>query len=452
MARLKTISTRTHERKVYSVSELNRSAKQVLEGQFFQVWVEAEMSNLTLARSGHWYFTLKDDHCQVSCAMFRGSNGRTRVKPADGIKVLVKGKVSLYEPRGSYQLIVDHMELAGVGDLLARFEELKTRLQAEGLFSPERKRQIDQFNKRIGVITSATGAAIHDVLSTIERRFPLQQVILYPSLVQGKEAVASLRQQLAIANQRNEVDVLLLVRGGGAIEDLWSFNDEALARDIAASQIPVVSGVGHESDVTICDFVADLRAATPTAAAEHTTPDQYKLLQDIQANRDWLKATIKDRILRFSQQVDWLTRQLASPERLVQHHRQSILILTGQLSAAYREHLNDLTRRIQALRFRLHQQEPVKQIQASLSRNEHHRLSLFHLIKERLAMARAALAQQAVQLDNLSPLKVLSRGYSVTYSEDGRLLHKATEVQTGDTIVSRLGEGKIISQVKQLKD
>jgi exodeoxyribonuclease VII large subunit len=243
MARLKTISTRNHERKILSVSELNAQAKGVLEQHLFQVWVEAEISNLTLARSGHWYFSLKDSKAQVSCAMFRGSNMRSNVKPADGIKVRVRGKVSLYEPRGSFQLIVDHMEVAGVGDLLRQFEELKQKLSAEGLFAPEHKRPISHFNHRIGVITSATGAAIHDVLSTIERRFPLQEVILYPSLVQGAQAAENLRRQLAVANERNEVDVLLVVRGGGAIEDLWSFNDEQLARDIFHSEIPVVSGV-----------------------------------------------------------------------------------------------------------------------------------------------------------------------------------------------------------------
>ena len=317
MARLKTISTKVPERKVFSVSELNFRAKQILESELRQIWLEAEMSNVTIASSGHWYFTLKDTKSQVSCAMFRGSNRMTTVQPREGMKVLVRGRVSLYEPRGNYQLIVDQMSSAGEGDLLAKYEALKNKLAEEGLFAESIKQSIQPIYETIGIISSPSGAAVHDVLSTIKRRFPLQQVILYPSLVQGEQAVESIRRQLAIAVRRDEVDVLLLVRGGGAIEDLWCFNDEQLARDIVACPIPIVSGIGHEVDFTIADFVSDLRAATPTAAAEKTTPDQYQLMQELNGYKAWFESTMKDQLQRYSQTLDWLTRQIKKPNEII---------------------------------------------------------------------------------------------------------------------------------------
>lgn len=447
MAKLKTIKTKTHERKIYSVSELNSRARQTLEGQFFSVWVEAEMSNLTMAHSGHWYFTLKDDKGQISCAMFRGNNVRTAVKPVNGIKVLVRGKVSLYEPRGNYQLIVDHMEMAGIGDLLQQFEQLKTKLQSEGLFDASNKRQITNYNKRLGVITSATGAAIHDVISTIERRFPLQELIIYPSLVQGKEAVQSIRNQLAKANERDEVDVILLVRGGGSIEDLWSFNDEGLARDIAASKIPVVSGVGHEVDVTIADYVADLRAATPTAAAESTTPDQRELLSDIKAQKQWLISTINDHIYRLSQMLDWIEKRLTKPSTLISHHSQQLAITSNRLISAFKERIHKQSKQLQHFRIKLQQHEPLRRIQLTRSESHRQQQRLQYLMREKIQLSKAAMVNQLVQLDNLSPLKVLARGYSVTQLPDGTVIHQASEVKTGDTIVSKLHKGRVESQV-----
>ena len=311
MARLKTISTKAPERKVFTVSELNFRAKQILESELRQIWLEAEISNLTMASSGHWYFSLKDSKSQVSCAMFRGSNRMTTIQPKEGMKVLVRGRVSLYEPRGNYQLIVEQMSLAGEGDLLAKYEALKKKLSEEGLFDESIKQPIAPIYRTIGIISSPTGAAVHDVLSTIRRRFPLQQVVLYPSLVQGEQAVESIRGQLATAIDRNEVDVILLVRGGGAIEDLWCFNDERLARDIVACPIPIVSGIGHEVDFTIADFVADLRAATPTAAAEKTTSDQAQLMQNIASYKAWFRSTMQEQLQRYGQTLDWLTRPVS---------------------------------------------------------------------------------------------------------------------------------------------
>lgn len=450
MARLKTITTKTHERKVYSVSELNRRAKAVLEQSLFQVWVEAEISNLTMATSGHWYFSLKDDKAQVSCAMFRGSNARLQMRPEHGMKVLVRGKISLYEPRGNYQLIVDHMEPSGVGDLLVQFEQLKAKLSAEGLFDPEIKRPISQNNRIIGIITSATGAALHDVLSTIKRRYPLQHVIIYPSLVQGKQAAENLIQQIVIANQRAECDILLLVRGGGSMEDLWSFNDENLAREIANSIIPIVSGVGHEVDVTIADMVADLRAATPTAAAEKTTPDQQELQQQIIASRNWLTQRINDYLQRCSQQLDWYQRQLKSPKAVIEGRKQSLSLSRERLARSYQSKLQGLNQVVNKQRLHLLQYEPRNLIQSALAKTQQSKQRLWHNMQNQLIANNHRLAKLSSQLDALSPLKVLGRGYSVTTDESGKVIDNASNIKAGTTIISRLHKGKLISEVKKI--
>ncbi len=447
MARLKTITTKTHERKVYSVSELNSRAKDVLESELRQIWLEAEMSNLTLARSGHWYFTLKDDNAQISCAMFKGSNRLTQVNPKDGIKVLVRGRVSLYEPRGNYQLIVDQMQLAGEGDLLARFEALKKKLDDEGLFSASLKQAIEPIYETVGVITSPTGAALHDVLSTIRRRFPLQKVIIYPTLVQGAQAAASIRQQLAIANARNEVDVLLLVRGGGAIEDLWCFNDEQLARDIVQSHIPIVTGVGHEVDFTIADFVADLRAATPTAAAEKTTPDQFKITQDLFAYKAWMRNAMRDRFSRYAQTIDWLTRQIRTPQQFIRDRQKQLMIfrehLRGSINQTLQWHRNTLSDR----RLKLANQDPRRKIQMTFATSQRLQQKLIHNMRSLLQQHRSNFSNTLIKIDNLSPLKILARGYSVTMTEDNRILDVANQVKVGEKIRSRLHQGELISEV-----
>ena len=395
MARLKTISTKAPERKVFSVSELNFRAKQILESELRQVWLEAEMSNVTIASSGHWYFTLKDNKSQVSCAMFRGSNRMTTIQPKEGMKVLVRGRVSLYEPRGNYQLIVDQLSLAGEGDLLAKYEALKKKLAEEGLFDESMKQPIEPIYETIGIISSPTGAAVHDVLSTIKRRFPLQKVILYPSLVQGEQAVESIRRQLAIAVNRDEVDILLLVRGGGAIEDLWCFNDEQLARDIVACPIPIVSGVGHEVDFTIADFVADLRAATPTAAAEKTTPDQYQLMQDLNGYKAWFQSTLKDQLQRYSQTLDWLTRQIKKPNEIINRRMQEIIIRRSRLVSAIQQQIREQSKLVNKKTLTIASHDPRRRIQAYLARNGRLQQSLNHQMKQTLVSANNASSNQS---------------------------------------------------------
>ncbi len=450
MARLKTISTKAPERKVFTVSELNFRAKQILESELRQIWLEAEISNLTMASSGHWYFSLKDSKSQVSCAMFRGSNRMTTIQPKEGMKVLVRGRVSLYEPRGNYQLIVEQMSLAGEGDLLAKYEALKKKLSEEGLFDESIKQPIAPIYQTIGIISSPTGAAVHDVLSTIRRRFPLQQVVIYPSLVQGEQAVESIRGQLATAIDRNEVDVILLVRGGGAIEDLWCFNDERLARDIVACPIPIVSGIGHEVDFTIADFVADLRAATPTAAAEKTTSDQAQLMQNIVSYKVWFRGTMQEQLQRHGQTLDWLTRQIKKPTDRIDSYTKEIVIRRSRLVNAIQRQIRDCSERISTQRLRFSSHDPRRRIQAYLARNGQLQQALQHQMTNRLMNAENVFKQSVIKLDNLSPLKVLARGYSVTMKGDS-VIDNAADVAQGDVITSRLHQGTIESIVKAVK-
>src|SRR6187399_1267598 len=269
------------ERDVYSVSRLNKEVRLLLESGLPVLWLEGELSNFAAPASGHWYFSLKDNTAQVRCAMWRQRNTQVRFKPKDGMAVLVRARVGLYEPRGEYQLLIEHLEEAGVGALKREFEKLKARLAAEGLFAAERKRPLPAVPRRIGVVSSPTGAAIHDILRVLRARFPAARVLLYPTAVQGAAAVPEIVRAIEAASRRQDCEVLLIARGGGSLEDLWCFNDERVARAIAACRVPTVSGVGHEVDVTIADFVADLRAPTPSAAAEMAVPVRAEIAAEI---------------------------------------------------------------------------------------------------------------------------------------------------------------------------
>ena len=298
------------EKKIFTISELNKGVRSILEKSFPMIWVEGEISNLACPASGHIYFSLKDSKAQVSCAMFKGRKQLLRFSPENGMKVLMRTRVSLYEPRGNFQLIAEHMEAAGDGALLRAFEELKARLAQEGLFDEHIKQAIPELPKRIGVITSATGAAVRDVLSVLQRRFPAIPVLLYPVPVQGNQAAPAIVNTLKLANQRKDCDVLLLVRGGGSLEDLWAFNEEVVARAIQQSDIPLVSGIGHEVDYTIADFVADQRAATPSAAAELVSPDQETYLGQFIYFEQRLSQLILEKIKQQKQQLGWLKSRL----------------------------------------------------------------------------------------------------------------------------------------------
>jgi len=314
-----------------TVSELNRRSRQVLENQFGLVWVTGEISRATLAASGHWYFTLKDEGAAVDCAMFKGRAQYLEFRPENGLKVEVRARVTIYEPRGAYQLGVEQMRHAGLGALFEAFERLKARLGKEGLFDESRKRPLPPHPRAIGVVTSLAAAALRDILATLARRAPMVPVIVYPTLVQGEGAAALVARAIATANARAECDVLVVARGGGSLEDLWAFNEEAVARAIAASAIPVVSGVGHETDFTIADFAADLRAATPTAAAVAASPDREALLARLAHARSRLSRAGGRAVESASQRLDLAARRLLTPAERLARGRESLALLGRRL-------------------------------------------------------------------------------------------------------------------------
>ncbi|MBP6777983.1 MAG: exodeoxyribonuclease VII large subunit, partial [Piscinibacter sp.] len=329
------------QREVYSVSRLNREVRSLLEQRFGAVWIEGEISNFSRPASGHWYFTLKDAGAQVRCAMFRNRNYVVRTPPRDGQQVLVRGRVSLYDARGEFQLIVDHVEEAGVGALRRQFEELKARLAAEGLFDAARKRALPALPRRIGVVTSPTGAALRDILHVLERRFPAIPVVLYPVPVQGQGAGAQIAAMIRLASQRQDVDVLIVARGGGSLEDLWSFNEEVVARAVLDCRIPVISGVGHETDVTIVDFVADERAPTPSAAAERVVPDRSEWLRNLAIRLSRLTRAQARILAGLDESLRWSARRLQQlhPRARLEQQAQHVDELDTRLQRALRRRL-----------------------------------------------------------------------------------------------------------------
>ena len=382
---------------IMSVSELNRLAKEVLEQSFPLFWVSGEISNLTRAASGHWYFSLKDAGAQVSCVMFRGRNSYIDWTPKEGDKVEARALVTLYEARGSFQLTIEFLQRAGAGALFEAFEKLKTKLQQEGLFDPTFKQAIPAHPKQIGIVTSADAAALHDVLTTLRRRMPSIPVVIYPTPVQGKGAATQIAKAINSAHERNECDVLIVCRGGGSMEDLWQFNEEIVARAIANCRIPTISGVGHETDFTICDFVADARAATPTAAAELVSPSREALLNSLKQLGLQLNKNGQDLINQREQMLDYLARRLVSPS-------QQIIQQKNQLS------------------------------QVS------HRLTI--AIKQQLQNQQNSLSKLTLNLHHLNPQSVLTRGYAFAQTKDGKIINKSNQIKAGDAIHLSFGEGQ----------
>lgn len=441
-----------NNRTVYSVSELNHQAASVLEQTFSWVWVEGEISNLARPASGHIYFSLKDKNAQVRCAMFKSRNRGLNFNPDNGQQVVARGKVSLYQPRGDYQLIVDRIEAAGDGLLRRKYEELLNKLSTEGLFDESLKQPIPELPACIGVITSNTGAAIHDVLSVIERRFPAIPVKLFSVPVQGAESAPAICRALELAEEQAECDVLLLVRGGGSLEDLWSFNEETVARAIVDCPIPVVSGVGHEVDVTIADFVADLRAATPTAAAESVTPDQSAWLQSLQWYQQRLYQLIQEKQLRKQEKLDWLSKRLTQqhPIAVIQRMAQKLDDLEQRMLYAWRYRLQQSTIHSDQLRSRLLALSPQRSTQAYRHKLHMHWQRICHLMQSRIKQDKARLANNARTLQAISPLHTLERGYSITSNQRGEAITCASTVSDGDEIHTRLHEGGLISRVEKV--
>ncbi len=440
------------DRSVFSVSELNSAVARLLEQEFAWIWVEGEISNLATPASGHIYFTLKDAGAQVRCAMFRGRNRELKFKPEHGSQVVVRCKVSLYEARGDYQLIVDRMEQAGAGALQRKFEELKQKLAAEGLFSEARKQDLPEIPACIGVITSRTGAAIRDVLSVIARRFPSVPVKLFPVPVQGEESASAICHALELAQQYGACDVLLLVRGGGSLEDLWSFNEESVARAIFSCPIPVVSGVGHEVDITIADFVADHRAATPTAAAETVTPDQQAWMQTL----DWYQARLQqlasERISRIGERLSWLRTRLTQQHPLANLHRlaQRVADIDKRMRITMDYRLRSARDRMQHLHAKLLSRSPAVAIRNYRNHIERLQQQAQFRIRTAVEQRKSHLGTLASTLNAISPLQTLSRGYSITRNADGQTITSTDSVSCNELINTRLHRGQLISRIEKI--
>ncbi len=437
---------------ILSVSQLNHQAKGLLENEFPSIWVEGEISNFVCPASGHWYFSLKDEKAQVRCAMFRGFNRLLGFTPEAGTQVLLRAKVSLYEGRGDFQLIVDNLEEAGFGALQRAFDALKKKLAQEGLFNPVHKQAIPSLPKCIGVITSSTGAAIRDIITTLRRRFTSIPIIVYPSLVQGGQAAANLCQAIATANQRQECDVLILARGGGSLEDLWPFNEESVARAIYASKLPIISGVGHEIDVTIADFVADVRAATPTAAAELACPNQQDWRSSMQQITARLCHLMQRQLQHFMQQLQWLQKRLQHPGQRLQALMQRVDIIEQRLWRASQHYLLTQQQHLSHWQQHLFLHNPLQRIQQQTQHLQLLRQRLTSLIQRRVQSEQHQLQQAATALDAISPLATLSRGYAiVTKQQDGSILRDATCINIGDTITAKLHQGEISCHVDATK-
>jgi len=436
-------------RDVYSVTRLNREVRSVLERGLGVVWVEGELSNFSQPASGHWYFSLKDRDAQLRCAMFRLKNSLVGFTPREGAHLLLRGRISVYEARGEYQLIVEHLEEAGEGALKREFERLKVRLAAEGLFASERKRALPPFPRRIGVVTSTSGAALHDILKVLARRFPPAAVLIYPSAVQGAAAVPALIAALETAAARAECEVLILARGGGSLEDLWAFNDERLARVIAASPLPVVSAVGHEVDFTIADFVADVRAPTPSAAAELVVPDSRACLEALRRSAARLTVSMRRELRALDARLEGTRGRLAlvHPGVRLEQQTQRLDDLARRLAGAVRARVQREQLGLAQLRGRLVRRSPDRLLHAQRSREQDLSVRLRHAVARRVndAAQRLALAQRA--LHSVSPLATLARGFAIVTRADGSLLGDAAGVAPGETIEARLARGTLIARV-----
>lgn len=434
---------------IFTVSRLNQTVRQLLEMEMGQIWLSGEISNLSQPSSGHWYFTLKDDRAQVRCAMFRNSNRRVAFRPQNGQQILMRATITLYEPRGDYQLIAESMQPAGDGLLQQQFEQLKQRLQEEGLFDSAHKKPLPSPARCVGVVTSSSGAALHDILNVLQRRDPSLPIIIYPTAVQGVDAPMQIVRAIELANQRKECDVLIVGRGGGSLEDLWSFNDERVAKAIFASQIPIVSAVGHETDVTIADFVGDLRAPTPSAAAELVSRNQTELMRQMLSQQQRMEMAMDYYLARHQQRFTRLNHRLQQQHPQLRLARQNTLLLKlrRRLDEAVQTRLRLAERQQERLSQHLNQQQPSAQIQRNQQRlaQIHNRMEL--LIQRQLSSNRERFGALCSQLEGVSPLATLSRGFSVTQSPNGNVLKSVKQVNNGELLKTRLQDGWIESTV-----
>ncbi|KFL37612.1 exodeoxyribonuclease VII large subunit [Arenimonas donghaensis] len=448
------MSTLARERQVLRPSQLNALARDLLEGSFPQVWVEGEISNFSRPASGHAYFTLKDARAQVRCALFRSNAARLRFAPRDGMLVLARGRLTLYEARGDYQLVLEHLEEAGEGALRRAFEELKARLAAEGLFDTSRKRPLPAFVRRLAVVTSPRGAAVRDVLSVLARRFPLLEVDVLPVPVQGEGAAAQILDMLRRAAGSGRYDLVLLTRGGGSLEDLWAFNDEALARAIAASPVPVVAAVGHEVDVSLADFAADLRAPTPSAAAELVVPDRAELAERLRRDRQRFEALLARGLGARAQRLDqaFLKLQALRPQLRLERGRHRLDALRHRLEQGWRTPATGRSERLARALRRLDQSHPRRRLEALSHRLGLARRGLDAMPSRLLEPRRLQLRGLARALEGVSPLATLGRGYAIVFDASGQVLRRAADARAGDSLRTRLADGELRVRVEPRED
>ena len=443
-----TISSRAEP---LSISQLNLDAQGLLESSFPLIWLQGELSNFSRPASGHWYFSLKDTRAQINGAMFRNRNRLLDFAPQNGQQVLVRAKITLYVPRGNFQIVVEHMEPAGQGALKAQFDALKAQLQSEGLFAQDRKQALPAWPNQIGVITSPSGAAIRDILQVLQRRCPSIPVVIYPAAVQGAEAPAQLRQALELAVTRNECDVLIIGRGGGSLEDLWAFNDETLTRAVAECPIPIVSAVGHEVDTGLTDFAADLRAPTPSAAAELVSPDLSVVSQRLAGLHRRLRWVMAQQLRTPQERLRHLSQRLRSPRQHLEQSSQRLDELHNRLQRQMQHRLTLLQGRLQPSQQRLARLSPERLLLDRQQQLTALNKRLPQPIQRQIQQQQLQLAGLSKRLQTASPLETLARGYSITFKGD-EAVRSVKQLQAGDTLTTRLADGAVTARVEHVQE
>jgi len=441
-----------HQEHIYSISELNDEVASTLTEAFGVIWVEGEISNLMRSAAGHVYFSLKDESASVRCAMFRMQNQSLDFELRDGMQILARAKVGLYKQRGEFQLIVEYAEESGEGLLRQRFELLKQTLQKEGLFDEFHKKPLPKMPKTIGLVTSPKGAAVQDIIKTIKRRYPIVRVIVYPTLVQGNEATKKIASAIDIANQRDECDVIIIARGGGSLEDLWCFNEELVARSIFHSKIPIISGIGHETDFTITDLVADLRAATPTAAAEIALPTTSEIVERLNRYIFDITQLIDYKVNHFRHQLKSasLRMQASHPQSKLQFNMQKLDLINEKMQKLPMMQVSDLKNIFKISFSKLLASNPKINIEAERQNLEMKNMALSNAIIGLIESKRNRFSVMTAQLEGASPLQSLSRGYALVTNEDGRNIKSVKKIKTGASVKTKLSDGSFISRVEKI--
>jgi len=440
------------EKTILTVTRLTALLRGVLEENFEQVWVQGEVSNLSFPSSGHIYFTLKDAGAQVRCVMFKGAAKNLKFRPTDGIALIARGRISVYDQRGEYPLICEYLEPAGVGALQLAFMQPKERLAREGPFDEDHKRPLPTFPRRVGVVTSPTGAAIHDILNVLKRRFASVEVLLYPVRVQGEGSAAEIARAIDDMNRLGLVDVLIIGRGGGSLEDLWAFNEEVVARAVHRSKLPVISAVGHETDWTIADFAADLRAPTPSAAAELVIASSVELRGRMEALDHRLRLSVETRLAGMASRIDALRRSLLDPGTMLGHLAQRVDDLTGRLERALHNGVARYRVRFDTLQTGLSHSDPARTVESLRQQINLLSVQCRRLMTEKLEEVKFTFAGNAARLDVLSPLQTLSRGYAIATTATGSVVTDTGQLATGDRLKLKLHHGAALCRVEGLEN